>query len=75
LSNLLYTVISGCTHGLGWFSHSSGRLMPGCGQAGQNKARSPNPGVLFKSWPYPNLFLVWRSRHCLETLINSLYLS
>ena len=61
------------TYWLGSSLQSLGRLIPGWGQAGQNSARSPLPGSVSKSCPKPNLFLLDKSRHCRDTLINSRY--
>ena len=55
-------------------TQSSGKLTPGWGQAGQNKARSPFPGMLSLMWPYPNLFFNSKTRHCLKALKSSRYL-
>ena len=63
------------TYWSGWLLQSSGILIPGWGQAGQNSANEPFPGFVFKSCPKPNHFLFFKSRHWRDTLSSSRYRS
>ena len=58
-------------------SQSSGRLTPGCGQAGQKTDSSPGEtlSAVLWSFPYPAHFSLFIHRHIRVNLLNSLYRS
>ena len=62
------------TYGLYLVFQSTGRFIPGCGQAGQKMAIEPS-GMDPSSfqWPSPCSIRFWRSLHCRDVLKSCLY--
>jgi hypothetical protein len=72
---ILSKIVRNTYRSSGFHSVSGAVLTPTCGQAGQNKANEPSPALSGRSCATPARIRLWRSLHCLDTLMSSRYRS